>query len=200
MSKAVRALVYLVESDEDDVTPTENDSAGASGAASVGTSVGTSAGTLTVDEDTKSVISKLPSGLMTASATEGRRPSTKIHCAIVAGLCLQASCLSHRSTRRCCRDGGRARGSAQSQGVHQSRPRIRTQSSADGLPHCTVTDKHLSGHPCLFSLRRVWRSRSRGGACFHTIWTHRLSTHASGHAEHLRTCRCVQCTCSSFTR
>ena len=156
---------------------------------------------LVIDESPHSCIyDKLPSGLMTVSATEGRQPSTKIHCAIVAGLCLQGSCSSHRLTRRCCRDGGRARGSAQSQRVQRSRPRIRTKFSADEIPHCTVADEHLSGHPCLFHFCRVWRSRSRGGACFHTIWTHRLSTHASGHAEHLRTCRCMLCTCRSSTR
>ena len=146
------------------------------------------------------MISEPPSGLLTASATESCRPSTKIHCAIDADSCLQTSCWSHRLTRRCCRGGDEARGSAQSQGRQRSRPRILTQISADGNPHCTATDEHPRGHPCDFSFRRVWRSRSRGGACFHTIWTHRLSTHTSGHAEHLRTCRCMQCTCRSFAR
>ena len=147
-----------------------------------------SVGTLIGVEGTKSVTSRSPSKLMTASATKGRRPSTKIHCAIDADLCPQASCWSHRLTRRCCRDGDKARGSAQSQGVQHSRPRILIQISADGIPHCTATDEHPRGHPCDFSFRRVWRSRSRGGACFQCRLSRRLSMLANTSAEYVYTC------------
>ena len=163
-------------------------------------SVGTSVGNLTGAEDTKSVINEPPSGLMTASATKSSRPSREIHCATDADLCLPPNCWSHRLTRRCCRDGDKARGSAQSQGEQRSRPRILNQISADehprGHPHCIVTDEHPSGHPCFLPFRRVWRSRSRGGACFHTTWTHRLSTHTNMSTEHLRTCRCMRNACA----
>ena len=157
---------------------------------------GASVGTHTGVEGTKSLTRESPSGLMTASATKGRRPSNQIHCAIVSDECLRTSCQSHRLTRRRCRDGDKARGSAQSQGVQHSRPRILTQISADGNPHCTATDEHPRGHPCFFSFRRVWRSRSRGGACFSHRLTRRLSVRTSTHAEHLYTCRCMRNTCA----
>ena len=145
------------------------------------------------------MISEPPSGLMTASATESSRPSRETHCATDADLCLPPNCWSHRLTRRCCRDGDKARGSAQSQGRQRCRPRILTQMSADGNPQCTATDEHPRGHPCSFFSSRM--AISVEGRC---LFSHhldpRLSTYTSGHAEHLRTCRCMQCTCRSFAR
>ena len=132
-------------------------------------------------EGTKSLTRESPSGLMTAPATKGRRPSDQIHCAIVSDECLRTSCQSHRLTRRRCRDGDKARGSAQSQGVQHSRPRILTQISADGNPHCTAMDEHPSGHPCSFFSSRM--AISVEGRC---LFSHHLDP--SIEYTHERTC------------
>ena len=131
-------------------------------------------------------VDEAASGLMTA-APESRRPPAKIHCAIDSGVCLPPSYRDHRLISRRFRGGDKAWGSAQSQGEQRSRPRT----------PCAETDEHLRGHPYFsFHFSPRWRSRSRGGACFHTVCPRRLSVHTNRRAEHLHTCRRMRNACA----
>ena len=126
--------------------------------------------------DAVDYVEDLPSGLMTASASQ-ESTITETHFALDSELCLPSFfCLNVRRL-----DGDNCRGGDEAR--ERSLNRRWDDSCVDR--DCTLAGEHLRGHPQFCFRLPFGQSRSRGGVCFSTILSHRLSVHVN---ERLHLC------------
>ena len=119
-------------------------------------------------EDLVDFVEDVPNGLMTVSESQ-KSTTDKTHCAQGSELCLPLKSFVCRSSDDHCRGGDEAKG--------RSLNRRWEDSWIDR--DCILAGEHLRGHPQFCFCLPFGQSRSRGGACFSTILSHRLSIHVN---------------------
>ena len=133
-------------------------------------------------EDVIDLVEEESSGLMTTSTTE-QLAAPENQCATGTEVCLPREICGHRLADFDCRGGDEAR--------ERSLNRRWDDNIVDR--ECieeTSVGEHLSGHPHFLFILPFGHSRSRGGACFSAICSHRLSIYTSTHRS---------CSVSSFS-
>ena len=134
-------------------------------------------------EDVVECIDDESCGLMTTPTTE-TSATLENHCATETEMCLSGRLLVHRVVDEDCKGGSDAR-----KGVINRR--VGSNQIDREYEKIVYRDKDLRGHPsfvCRFG--NFVQSRSRGGACFSTVCSHRLSIYTSTHRS---------CSASSFS-
>ena len=119
-------------------------------------------------EDFVDHVEDVPSGLMTASVSK-RVATCKNHCATESEMCQEPNSFDRHPADVDCQGGDEAKGMSF---------KCRWEDSHIDRD-CIIADEHLRGHPQFCSILPFGQSRSRGGACFSTILSHRLSIHVN---------------------
>jgi hypothetical protein len=125
-------------------------------------------------EDVVECIDDESCGLMTTPTTE-TSATLENHCATETEMCLSRRLLVHRVVDEDCKGGSDAR-----KGVINRR--VGSNQIDREYEKIVYRDEHPCGHPSFVCrLGNFVQSRSRGGACFGTICSHRLSVYTSTH-------------------
>jgi len=128
----------------------------------------------TETEDVVECIDDESCGLMTTPTAE-ISATLENHCAMETEMCLSERLLVHRVVDEDCEGGSDAR-----EGVINRR--LGSNQIDREYEKIVYRDEHLRGHPSFVCrLGNFVQSRSRGGACFSTVCSHRLSIYTSTH-------------------
>ena len=119
-------------------------------------------------DDTVGYVEDIPSGLMTASESQGAT-TCKFHCAMESEVCLCSNSFDQQSADANCQGGDDVKGTNIN----------RRWEDSCVERDCILAGEHLRGHLQFCFLLPFGQSRSRGGACFCTILSHRLSIHVN---------------------
>ena len=129
-------------------------------------------------EDVVDHVEDVPSGLMTASVSNGVA-TYENHCATDSEMCQESNSFDRQLADTDCQGGDEAKGMS-------FKCRWEDSSIDRDYEKGMLRDERLRGHPNFsFTLpfgqfcMPFGQSRSRGGACFSTILSHRLSIHVS---------------------
>ena len=127
-------------------------------------------------DDAVGYVEDIPSGLMTASESQGVT-TCKFHCAMESEVCLSSNSFDQRSADASCRGGDDVKG---------MNIKYRWEDSCVERD-CILAGEHLRGHLQFCFISPFGQSRSRGGACFSTVCLSRLSLHMNERL-HMYTC------------